>query len=226
VTHLNGLLDPTEGVTYIRSTDTRERTTAELAHNVGLSFQNPDDQLFHSTVEAEVQYGPRNLDFDESEIEEQTQMAMELLGLEDRRNENPYDFGEPWRKRVAVASVIAMETSIVVVDEPTSGQDVPGYEQLGEAVETLVDRGKLVIVVTHDMDFVREHADRTVLLAKGEVIADGDTHDVLGAPDTLARSNVHPPTVTRIGLELGVGPVLSVDELFDAIGERIDDPAA
>lgn len=226
VKHLNGLLDPTEGVTYICGTDTCEHTTAELAHDVGLSFQNPDDQLFHNTVEEEIQYGPRNLDFDEGDVKDQTQMAMELLGVDGRRDENPYDFGEPWRKRVAVASVVAMETSIVVVDEPTSGQDTPGYEQLGEAVETLVDREKLVIVVTHDMDFVREHADRTVLLAKGEVIADGDTRDVLGAPDMLARSNVHPPTITRIGLELGVGPVLTVDELFDAISERIDDAAA
>lgn len=223
VKHLNGLLDPTEGAAYIRGTDTRERTTAELAHVVGLSFQNPDDQLFHSTVEEEVKYGPRNLGFDEEEITETTEMAMELLGLEERRDENPYDFGEPWRKRVAVASVVAMDTPIVVLDEPTSGQDAPGFEQLGEAVETLVDRGKLVIVVTHDMDFVRKHADRTVLLAEGGVIADGNTRDVLGDADRLARSNVHPPTITRLGLELGVGPTLSVDEFFDNLGQLTDD---
>lgn len=217
VKHMNALLEPTQGSAYIHGADTREHSTAELAHEVGLSFQNPDDQLFHSTVTDEVKYGPRNLGFDDERLAETTDRAIELLGLEDRRDENPYDFGEPWRKRVAVASTAAMDTDVVVLDEPTGGQDLPGYEQLSTAVERLVDRGKLVLVITHDMDFVSEQADRTILLAEGEVIADGDTRDVLGDAETLARSNVHPPMVTRLGLELGVGPVLSVEELFDAI---------
>ncbi|SEO20706.1 energy-coupling factor transport system ATP-binding protein [Halogranum amylolyticum] len=223
VKHLNGLLEPTDGSVSACGLDTTEHTTAELAHHVGLSFQNPDDQLFHSTVEGEIEYGPRNLDFDGDELDETTDRALSLLGLEERRQQNPYDFGQPWRKRVAVASVVAMDTPVVVLDEPTSGQDVPGYERLGTAVERLVDSGKLVVVITHDMDFVREHADRTVLLAQGRVIADGETRDVLGDTETLARSNVHPPTITRIGLELGLGPLLSVDELFETISSRIDD---
>jgi energy-coupling factor transporter ATP-binding protein EcfA2 len=223
VKHLNGLLDPTEGAAYVCSADTRKHSTAELAHKVGLSFQNPADQLFHSTVKEEVQYGPQNLDFAADEVAETTDQALDLLGLDERRDENPYHFGEPWRKRVVVASIVAMDTPVVILDEPTSGQDAPGYEQLGEAVETLVERGKLVIVITHDMDFVRKHADRTILLAEGRVIADGDTRDMLGDAETLARSNVHPPTITQLGLELGVGPLLSVDELFDVISERIND---
>ena len=222
VKHLNGLLDPTAGAAYVRGMDTSEHTTGELAHEVGLSFQNPDDQLFHSTVAEEVQYGPRNLGFSDDELAATTDRAIELLGLGDRRDESPYDLSEPWRKRVAVASVVAMETPVIVLDEPTSGQDAPGYDQLGEAVDALVERGKLVVVITHDIDFVREHADRTVLLAEGRVIADGDTRGVLSDAETLARSNVHPPTITRLGLELGVGPLLSVDELFDAIGGQID----
>ena len=222
VKHLNGLLDPTAGESHVRGMDTSGHTTGELAHEVGLSFQNPDDQLFHGTVEEEVKYGPRNLDFDDDEMAAATDRAIDLLGLRDRRDESPYDMSEPWRKRVAVASVVAMDTPVVVLDEPTSGQDAPGYGQLGEAVETLVERGKLVVVITHDMDFVREHADRTILLAEGRVIADGDTRRVLSDAETLARSNVHPPTITRLGLELGVGPILSVDELFDAIGSRLD----
>jgi energy-coupling factor transport system ATP-binding protein len=218
VKHLNGLLDPTEGVAYVRGTNTSEHTTAELAHEVGLSFQNPDDQLFHSTVDEEVEYGPQNLGFNDEKVARTTEHAIELLGLTDRRDENPYDFGEPWRKRVAVASIIAMDTPIVVLDEPTSGQDAPGYEQLGYTVDELVNRGKLVVIITHDMDFVREHADRTVLLANGKVIADGNTRAVLGDAETLARSNVYPPTITRLSLELGFGALLTVDELLDAIG--------
>ncbi|WP_227379301.1 ABC transporter ATP-binding protein [Haladaptatus halobius] len=222
VKHLNALLKPTEGVVYIRGEDTREHITAELAHHVGLSFQNPDDQLFHSTVEEEIQYGPRNLGFSDEKVAETTNQALELLGLDERRDENPYNFGEPWRKRVAVASIVAMDTPVVVLDEPTSGQDVLGHKQLGNLVGRLVEQGKLVVIITHDMDFVRQHADRTVLLAEGQVIADGDTRDVLGDVKTLARSNVHPPTVTRLSLELGVGSLLSIDELLAAIGVSTD----
>jgi energy-coupling factor transport system ATP-binding protein len=217
VKHLNGLLSPTQGVVYIYGRDTTEATVAELAHDVGLSFQNPDDQLFHNSVEEEIKYGPRNLDHDEQEVEQQTERTIELFGLSGRQEDNPYDFGEPWRKRIAAASIVAMDTPVVVLDEPTSGQDAPGRQCLGNAVETLVEDGKLVIIITHDVDFVREHADRTILLSQGSLIADGNTRTVLGDPDTLARSNVHPPTVTQFGLELGAGPVMSVDELFDAI---------
>ncbi|WP_266082408.1 ABC transporter ATP-binding protein [Haladaptatus caseinilyticus] len=218
IKHLNGLLSPTKGTVCIRGKDTRNHSVAQLAHDVGLSFQNPDDQLFHSSVEEEVKYGPRNLGYDEQEVATKTEWALEMFGLVDRRTENPYDFGDAWRKRVAAASVVAMDTPIVVLDEPTSGQDAPGQESLSDAVEALVDRGKLVVVITHDMDFVREHADRTILLAQGTVIADGETRAILSDKKTLARSNVLPPTVMELGLELGVGPVLSTDDLLKAIG--------
>lgn len=222
VKHLNSLLAPTEGSIHVRDMDTRKHSTAELAHEVGLSFQNADDQLFHNTVQKEIEYGPRNLGFDQEEITESTELSLNLLGLEQRRDQNPYDFSQPLRKRVAMASVVAMDTPIIVLDEPTGGQDVPGGKQLGEAIQTLVEEGKLVIVITHDMDFVRKHADRTVLLSEGQVIADGDTRDILSDSETLSRSNVHPPTITRIGLELGIGPILSVDELFDKLSQETD----
>lgn len=218
VKHLNGLLEPTRGTVWIEGTDTRDARVAQLARHVGLSFQNPDDQLFHDTVESEVRYGPNNLDFDEERAEETVERAIARLELEDVRERNPYDLGLPRRKRVAVASVLAMDTPTVVLDEPTGGQDAPGTALLGAAVEELVATGKLVVVITHDVGFARRYADRVIALGRGEVLLDGTPRETFGDRETLAETDVDPPTVTRIGDRLGLPTLLSIDELFEFVG--------
>lgn len=217
VKHTNGLLEPTDGVVRIEGTDTREARVAQLARRVGLAFQNPDDQLFHDSVEEEVRYGPRNLEFDEERADETVERAISRLDLADARERNPYDLGMPRRKRVAVASVLAMDTDTVVLDEPTGGQDAPGTALLGDAIEELVADGKLVVVITHDVGFARRHADRVIALGQGEVLLDGSPREVFGNPETLAETDVDPPVVTRIGHELGLPTVLSIDELFEYV---------
>lgn len=219
VKHLNGLLSPTEGAVWIDGIDTREVRVAQLAHHVGLSFQNPDDQLFHDSVVEEVRYGPRNLGYDDKRIEETTERALDRLDLDEVREDNPYDLGLPRRKRVAVASVLAMDTPVIVLDEPTGGQDAPGSELLGGAIKDLVAAGKLVVVITHDVGFARRHADRVIALGNGEVLLDGTARETFGQPETLAETDVDPPTITRIGDRLGLPwTVLSVDELFEFVG--------
>lgn len=217
--HLNGLLEPDEGRVVVNGMDTQDHTVAELAHEVGFSFQNPDDQLFHSNVREEVQYGPRNLGYDEETIERLTDEAMDELDLTAVAEKNPYDLGLPRRKRVAVASVLAMDTPIVVLDEPTGGQDAPGNQLLGAVVEDLVAAGKLVIVITHDVSFARDHADRVIALGQGEVLLDGDPRTVFSEEATLAETMVEPPKVTRIGNRLELPEtVLTIDELFAHVG--------
>lgn len=221
--HLNGLLEPAEGRVQVRGADTRERPVAKLARDVGLSFQNPDDQLFHNEVEDEIRYGPRNMGYDTDRMNELAEASIDALELEDVRERNPYDMGHPRRKRVAVASVLAMDTPVVVLDEPTGGQDAAGNRLLGRVVADLVDDGKLVIVITHDVDFTREHADRVIALCDGEVLLDGTPREVFGQPDTLARTDVTPPAITRIGQRLGLEvPVLTIDELFERVAEPSD----
>ncbi len=218
VKHLNGLLDPTGGAVRIEGTDTRDARVAQLAHHVGLAFQNPNDQLFHESVEAEIRYGPTNLGYDEDRIEEASERAIERLELDDVREDNPYDLGMPRRKLVAVASVLAMDTPIVVLDEPTGGQDAPGIELLGTAVEELVAAGTLVVIITHDVEFARRHADRVIALGAGEVLLDGTPREVFGRAETLAETDVDPPVITRIGARLGLSKtVLSIDGLFDRV---------
>ena len=178
--------------------DTEEARVAQLARHVGLSFQNPDDQLFHDSVESEIRYGPKNLDFDEERTDDTVERAISRLDLENVRERNPYDLGLPRRKRVAVASVLAMDSQTVVLDEPTGGQDAPGTELLGTAVEELVADGKLVVVITHDVGFARRHADRVIALGQGEVLLDGAPREVFGKPDVLAETDVDPPVVHRV----------------------------
>ncbi|HET7323843.1 MAG TPA: ABC transporter ATP-binding protein [Halococcus sp.] len=216
--HLNGLLKPDEGTVSIKGRDTHDWRVAQLARDVGLSFQNPDNQLFHSSVKEEVRYGPRNLDYDEDTVDTLSEKAIGLMELKDVRNKNPYDLELARRKRIAVASVLAMDTDIVVLDEPTGGQDVRGTKLLGNAVETLVDDGKAVVVITHDMTFTRDYADRIVALRQGEVLLDNHPRTVFGQEETLAETAVRPPEVTQLGAALGLPEtVLTVDELFEIL---------
>ena len=213
--HLNGLLRPTRGRVLVRGKDTREYRVAELAREVGLAFQNPDDQLFRSTVEEEVRFGPDNVGAGPEEAKRMVAFAMDLMGLEAVPEKKPHDFGVPERKRVATASVIAMNTPVVVLDEPTGGQDAEGIELLGQLVGQLVQQGKLVVVVTHDVNFAARHADRVIALYQGRVLLDDDPRTVFGREETLARTHVEPPAVTRLGKLLGLEEtLLSPEELL------------
>jgi energy-coupling factor transport system ATP-binding protein len=213
--HLNGLLRPTRGRVVVRGKDTREYRVAELAREVGLAFQNPDDQLFRSTVEEEVRFGPDNVGASPEEAEHLVGSALDLIGLEEVREKKPHDLGMAERKRVATASVIAMNTPVVVLDEPTGGQDAEGIGLLGNLVVHLVEQGKLVIVVTHDVKFAARHADRVIALHQGRVLLDDDPRTVFGQDETLTRTHVEPPAVTRLGKLLGVDEtLLSPEELL------------
>jgi energy-coupling factor transport system ATP-binding protein len=213
--HLNGLLRPTRGRVLVRGKDTREFRVAELAREAGLAFQNPDDQLFRSTVEEEVRFGPDNVGAPPEEAKRLVGFAMELMGLEAVREKKPHDLGMAERKRVATASVIAMNTPVVVLDEPTGGQDAEGIGLLGNLVVHLVQQEKLVIVVTHDVKFAARHADRIIALHQGRVLLDDDPRTVFGQDEILARTHVESPAVTRLGKLLGLdGTLLSPEELL------------
>jgi energy-coupling factor transporter ATP-binding protein EcfA2 len=215
--HLNGLLQPTRGRVLVRGKDTREYRVAELAREVGLAFQNPDDQLFRNTVEGEVRFGPDNVGVSPDEAKRLVATAMDLMGLEAVREKKPHDLGVPERKRVATASVIAMNTAVVVLDEPTGGQDAEAIELLGQLVGQLVQQGKLVIVATHDVKFAAQHADRVIALHQGRVLLDDDPRTVFGREEALARTHVEPPAVTRLGKLLGLDKTLLTPEEFLAV---------
>lgn len=219
--HLNGLLRPTAGRVDVDGVDTARQSVAKLAATVGLVFQNPDDQLFYSTLRAEVQYGAKNLGIPDRRAGELATTALERFGLADVDDRNPLDFGLSVRKLIAIASVVAMDTPLVVLDEPTAGQDAAGLAALERLCHDLVADDRLVVVGTHDVEFAAKVADRIVVMHAGRVLLDGPALDVLRQEEDLALSHVRPPTALRLANRLGVSvPTRTAEDLVDALCQR------
>jgi energy-coupling factor transport system ATP-binding protein len=179
VRQLNGLLRPTEGRVEVHGRDVGRRHVAELAREVGLAFQNPDRQIFAGRVVDEVAFGSRNLGRRGPELDRAVDDALALVGLAEARDANPYDLGLSRRKLLGIASILAMETPIVVLDEPTTGQDARGIEMIRALVATLAAAGRTVLAVSHDLGFVAEAFPRVVVLVGGRLVLDGKTDEVL-----------------------------------------------
>jgi energy-coupling factor transport system ATP-binding protein len=220
VRHLNGLLRPTSGSIFIGDWEASKYSVAKLASRVGYVFQNPDEQLFSRDVGTEVRFGPRNLGYAKERVEELVQIALSLTELNDRIETNPYDLSPTWRKMVALASILAMDTPIVIFDEPTTGQDALTVARIAHVIAELRARGRTVITITHDIDFCAENFERVIALAHGQVLLDGPAGEVLGQEETLARTYVEPPQLTRLGKRLGFKEtVRNQDEFLEAIGK-------
>ena len=194
VKHFNGLLRPEAGSVVVGGEALGRRRVSDLAGEVGFVFQNPDDQLFQSRVDREVAFGPRNLQRTAAEIERLVGMALGLVGLTDESGTNPYDLGLSVRKLVALASVLAMEPGVLVLDEPTTGQDGPGVERVGAIVDAWSAAGRSVVAVTHDMEFAARHFRRIVIMRQGEIVLDGPPDVAFGPAnvDLLASTGLRP----------------------------------
>ena len=197
VKHLNGLLRPQTGRVILDGSDTKSHSVAELAREVGLVMQNPDHQLFLDTVQKEILFGLKNLGFDDEDATERCSRTMKLLGLEGLAERSPFALSGGERKRVALASVLATEPRIIVLDEPTIGQDAGQKERLAKMLSDLNEQGHAVVVVTHDIEFVIEHFPRTVAMAAGSIVADGPTSKVLSSDAVLSQCSLTPPQLTQ-----------------------------
>ena len=214
VKHLNGLLQPTSGYVRIGDWDTKEHSVAKLARRVGYVFQNPDEQLFSKAVGVEVAFGPRNLGYSKEQVQELVKDALTMTELSDKTETNPYDLSPTWRKMVALASVIAMDTHIVVFDEPTTGQDAANVARIAHVIHLLRERGKTVITITHDIDFCAENFERVIAMSQGQILLDGNANNVLGQEEVLATTYVDPPQLTRLGKRLGFKETVRNQEEF------------
>jgi energy-coupling factor transport system ATP-binding protein len=220
VKHLNGLLRPDAGSVEIDGRDIHATAVSSIARTVGFVFQNPDDQLFNRSVEREVGFGAHNIGLDGRLARELVDRALELTGLSSVREVNPYDLGLSTRKLVALASVLAMEPAVLVLDEPTTGQDGPGVARVGSIVDAYRRAGRTVIAITHDMEFAAAHFGRVIVMRTGEVVADGTPADVLSVAnvDLLASTGLEPPVATRIGARLGLAGIATLEALVSVLG--------
>ncbi len=179
VRHLVGLLRPSSGRVLLDGRDIAGVHVARLARQIGLAFQNPDRQLFAGRVAAEVRFGPRNLGVRGSELEERIAAALADVGLSAEAETNPYDLGYSRRKLLSLACILAMRTPVLVLDEPTTGQDARGVARVGQVVERAAGEGRTVIAISHDMRFAAERFERAIVLRGGRVVADGRPSNVL-----------------------------------------------
>jgi len=214
VKHLNGLLQPTRGQVLIGDWDTTKYSVAKLASRVGYVFQNPDEQLFSKNVGAEVAFGPRNLGYNGDQAQALVKDALALTELSNKTETNPYDLSATWRKMVAIASIISMDTAIVIFDEPTTGQDAVNIARIANVIAELRKRGKTVITISHDIDFCAENFGRVIAMSQGKILLDGKTNDVLGQEEILTTTYVDPPQLTRLGKRLGFNKTVKNQEEF------------
>jgi energy-coupling factor transport system ATP-binding protein len=198
VKHLNGLLKPSSGRVLVDGVDTREASVATLSRTVGLVFQNPDDQLFSETSEDEVSFALKNFGFSKEVMEKRVNWALNLLGLERYRKVSPLMLSGGERKRLALASVLAWDPKVVVLDEPTVGQDHSQKQILRQFIIQLNTQGKTVIIVTHDVEFVAECAPKVVVMSRGKVITEGEARRVLCDESILSQASIIPPQVAQV----------------------------
>ena len=202
VKHFNGLLKPTDGEVLVDGVSTIDVSVAKLARNVGFVFQNPDHQLFSETVEDEIAFALKNFGFEDAVVEKQIDWALNLLDVLQYRKTSPFMLSGGERKRVALASILAWDPKVVILDEPTIGQDYQQKEKLQQFILQLNAQRKTVVVVTHDVEFVAECNPRVILMSQGKILVDGKAEEILTNPKLLAQASIVPPQITKIFLEL------------------------
>jgi len=198
----NGLLKPTKGKVLVDGTDTTKTSVATLARNVGFVFQNPDSQLFSESVEEEIAFALKNFGFEKDVVEKRVTWALNLLALTQYRTTSPFMLSGGERKRVALASVLAWDPKMLILDEPTIGQDYQQKEKLRQFIMQMKTQAKTVVIVTHDVEFVAECNPRVLLMREGRIVTDGEAHKVLTDPQALEQASIVPPQIAQIFLEL------------------------
>lgn len=212
---INGLLKPTSGKVTVVGKDTACHSTAQLARNVGYIFQNPDDQIFHSTVEAELRFGPKVLGFERKKISRMVQYAAQLCEIEGYLHMNPYDLPLSVRKFVTIASVVAMDPDVLILDEPTAGQDLRGMQQIAHLLSVLQQAGKTLITITHNMEFTAENFDRILVMANQHLLRSGTAEEIFGDSDLLAQGMLKRPFICELAHTLGMQEtVITEDDLM------------
>ncbi|MCA2003000.1 MAG: ATP-binding cassette domain-containing protein [Chloroflexi bacterium] len=208
---LNGLYKPTSGEVLVESLDSKNTPIVQMVRRVGYVFQNPDHQLFNSNCWDEIAYGPRNIQLPEAEVKERVEEAARVVGLpETLYKEHPFFLSKGLRQRVAIASILALRPQVIIVDEPTTGQDSRQSVEIMEFLKDLNENhGHTVVIITHDMYIVAQYARRVILMSEGKIQADGATADVFSKPDILQKAFLEPPQITQLAQsarEVGFNP--------------------
>ncbi|MGV9169833.1 MAG: energy-coupling factor transporter ATPase, partial [Promethearchaeia archaeon] len=223
VKHFNGLLEPGEGTVYVRGVDTKEIPTYELVTDVGYVFQNPDQQLFSRSVAEELEFGLKNIGMKKEERKKRVEETAARMNIENLLEERPYSLSKGDRQRVVITSILALDPSVIIVDEPTTGQDPRRRREIMDLMKELYREGKTIVVITHDMALAAEYAERCVVMHDGKILLDGTPEEIFIQTDKLEITHLSPPAITQLFLKLSedfeVPPdILTIDQAVGYMG--------
>lgn len=199
-----GLIKPSGGRILLDGADLTSRTTAQRARHIGYVFQNPDRQIFRDTVSLEVAYGPQQLGFSPAEEKQAVASALEAVQLQGLAGADPRLLPKGLKQRVAIASALAMRPRLLILDEPTSGQDAWERNQLMSLLGELHSQGTAILMITHDMELLATHFARAVVLGGGRKVFDGSVEELFSGAHEIASWGLAEPSLLRLSRRLGV----------------------
>ena len=228
IQHFNGILKPESGKIWVNGTDITEKgiKMTEIRKRVGLVFQYPEYQLFEETVAKDIAFGPMKMGLTEEEIDRRVRDAMELVSLEYDvyAGRSPFELSGGQKRRVAIAGVLAMKPSVLILDEPTAGLDPQAHREILDMLEKLHELdGCTVILVSHNMEDMAENADRIIVMERGKVVLQGTPREVYGQRELLENIGLETPAAmqfTKLLEERGIslpGLVMTMDETAEAL---------
>ena len=214
---MNGILKPSSGDVLVHGKSTADYKFADLAKRVAYIFQVPEKQFIRNTVADEMAHGVRALGLPDDEVESRVNGVLHSVALQERKDASPYLLSHGQKRRLSVACMVVSEPEVVILDEPTFGQDWLQARRLMDYLRELADKGAAVTFITHDMRLVAQYADRCVAMAEGEVIFDGTPGELFSSRAVLQRAHLRPPPVFDFSAELVGEPVLQTGDLIDAL---------
>ena len=218
----NGILTPNEGTVLVEGKATTDYAFAQLVKRVAYIFQVPEKQFIRSTVFDEIAHGVRALGLTEAEVEPRVESFLEGLGLLDHKDQSPYVLSHGQKRRLSVACMVVAEPDVVILDEPTFGQDYHQAQRLMQLLRQLADKGAAVVFITHDMRLVAEYADRCAVLAEGKIVYEGTPPELFDSPAVLAQAKLKAPPIHDFSRRLIGRPLLDTGELTRELKEIID----
>ena len=226
VKHFNGILTPAKGRVVINGRETRAIPFEEMATQVGYCYQNPDHQIFNLTVKSELEFGLRKRKLPEEEIEQRIQKVVEIVGLKGSEAEYPFSLSRGQRQKLAVGTILAMNPSLMIIDEPTTGMDWKGGEMMMNLIRDLHQTGRTIVMITHDMRIVAAYASRVIVMVNGQIIADGTAREVFVQTEVLKQAFLEAPQITRIAQSLAKydipSDILTIEEAVEVFTRKIN----
>jgi len=198
----NGLIRPTKGSIFLEGENIDSKTIATLSKKVGVIFQNPMHQLFSTTLEDEIKFSLKSLNLDKEEIQIKVDQVLKEFDLEKYRKRSPFNLSGGEAKKLATASILCRDPEVLVFDEPTLGQDAKEINFFLGLIKSELERGKTIIIVTHNIEFTVEHVPRTILMSGGQIIADGPTQSIFTNEFLISKSSLIMPQIYLFKKEL------------------------